>query len=397
MTLVSIRPDVDKVLTPSQQANLLRAAYQRSPTAQLRQRLVHLLLLEEAFSETVDILNGADRLDHFGEMALVHAHLSFGARTSNKLAHAAAERAFGNAQSDVERANALSVLAKCETRMGNSDKAFARLEQALELDPHNRDACKRIAAISLAGDQARRFLGLAQRLHDMGVDHAGLFASLSVSCAREGEILDAKRVDGFELFNCVEYLVPPLGWETVQEFNAALAAELLAHPGMRYERYGSASELSWRIENLARPDTPLVKALLGQIIARLESRVAEIGTSSHRWANAAPITAFLRNWCVITESDGYENWHVHPRGWLSGVYYVSVPEVISLGTTRDGCLTFGLPDDLAGSEGAAAFGEHLVRPQDGLLVTFPSQCYHRTYPHRTDAKRICVAFDLRPE
>ena len=25
-----------------------------------------------------------------------------------------------------------------------------------------------------------------------------------------------------------------------------------------------------------------------------------------------------RSWCVITDSDGFENWHVHQFGWLSG-------------------------------------------------------------------------------
>ena len=259
------------------------------------------------------------------------------------------------------------------------------------------DACKRMAAIELAADQPLSVVELAGRLQENGVNHARLFAAQSLAHARAGEISAARLADGFELFHHSERLAPPAGWETIEAFNAALAGELLDHPGTRYERYGSASELSWRIENPARSDTPLFKLLLEQIIAALKMRVAAIRQVSHPWAAATPQTAILRNWCVITESDGFETWHVHQFGWLSEIYYVQIPDLIAIGNTKEGCLAFGLPDDLAGTDGALGFGEHLVRPYGGMLMTFPSQCYHRTYPHGNGEKRICVAFDLRPE
>ena len=99
---------------------------------------------------------------------------------------------------------------------------------------------------------------------------------------------------------------------------------------------------------------------------------------------------------LITGGDGFENWHLHPFAWLSGVYYVRVPDQIANGNSRNGCIAFGLPEDLAGKAGAEAYGQRLVRPQEGLMLTFPSHAYHRTYPHETAGKRICFAFDVRP-
>jgi uncharacterized protein (TIGR02466 family) len=396
-TSISIRPDSEKKLTTVQEANLLRAAYRRSPSATIRMSLIYLLLLEEAFDEVVEILTTGDPLDFRGELALVQAYLSAETPSANKLAIAATERALQLAHSDAQRAAALAIRGKCETRLGDPNKAHETLLEALTLDPHNRDACKRIAAIKLAADQSQPLLSITDDLRAQGANHARLFAAQSLGYARAGGIAEAKVADGFDSFHDTEQLAPPPGWDSIDAFNASLAVELLNHPGIRYERYGSASTLTWRIENPARSDTPLFKALLQQIIATLQTRVTTIRQSSHAWANAAPRSAILRNWCVITESDGFETWHVHQFGWLSGVYYVQIPDSIATGNTKAGCLAFGLPDDLAGQEGAAAFGEHLVRPMAGMLMTFPSQCYHRTYPHGTGEKRICVAFDLRQE
>jgi hypothetical protein len=98
----------------------------------------------------------------------------------------------------------------------------------------------------------------------------------------------------------------------------------------------------------------------------------------------------------MTDAEGFELWHVHQFGWISGVYYVDIPEAVTEGDDKGGCIAFGLPDDMVGEEAAAAFGEILVRPTPGLLMLFPSHTYHRTFAHGADERRICLAFDIQP-
>jgi tetratricopeptide (TPR) repeat protein len=395
--LMVINPDHEKRLTPEQELDLLRAAYRKSPSLQLRSRLCRLLMLDEGFAEIVDLLSAADSLDFRGELTLAQAYISAETLEGNRLAHAATQRALTLAANAAERAGALAQRGKCENRMGQAQAALATLTAALALDPHNRDACKRLAAIELAANRPEAVVELTGSLLAKGANHARIFAASSLAHARSGDLGAAQAAAGFDLFHHTQQLSPPPGWHDIAAFNAALAEELLVHPGMRFDRYGSASEQTWRIENPARPDTPLFKALIAQIIAALQERAVQVGLSpGHAWAAARPQDAHLRNWCVITETTGFENWHVHQFGWLSGVYYVRIPDSITQGTDQGGCLAFGLPGDLAGEAGAAQFGEHLVRPREGMLLTFPSQCYHRTFPHGTGEKRICVAFDLRP-
>lgn len=394
-TTTLIRPEGEKLFTVAQELALTRARYDRAPSPDLRERLTRLLLLDEGFGEAIALLEPcADR--SFGEeIMLSQAYLAAETAADSVKAGACAARAERLARSDPERAAALAARGKAETRLGRSESARATLLEALALDPANKDACKRLAALDLAAGATAEVLALTDALLERGGGHARLFAARALAQARAGDGAAARATMGAEL-HFAETLPPPPGWDSIEAFNAALAAELLAHPGMRWERYGSASQATWRIEAPSRPDTPLFRVLIEQIIAAV-GRAGEIAAQSdHPWAKTRPAEAFLRNWCVITESDGFETWHVHQFGWLSGVYYVQVPDSIAQGTDRAGCLAFGLPDDLAGAEGSAAYGEELVRPQPGLFLAFPSHAYHRTYPHGTGERRICVAFDVRP-
>ena len=391
-----IHLEPEKVFTVDQELALARAAYAKSGSMVLRAGLVRLLLLAEAFGEVIEVLTAAHDLTVSEELMLTQAYLAFETTEATEAAQAAADRAFALATTDAERANALATRGKTQMRFGNHAAARDVLERALALDPHNKDACKRIAAIDLAAGRPVEVLAVTDDLLGKGAAHARLFAAQTLAHARAGDMAAARKAGGFDLLHEARRLDPPPGWKTIEAFNAALTEELLTHPGIRYERYGSASELTWRIEAPARRDTPLVKALLAQIVAALDDNIARTNDSSHRWAASRPDRALLRNWCVITESDGFETWHVHQFGWLSGVYYVQVPESIANGTSLAGCLSFGLPDDLAGEHGSADYGEHIVRPSSGLFLTFPSHTYHRTYPHGTGEKRICLAFDLRP-
>ena len=37
-----------------------------------------------------------------------------------------------------------------------------------------------------------------------------------------------------------------------------------------------------------------------------------------------------------------------------------------------------------------------IRPEEGMLVLFPSYFYHRTIPFESAQQRICIAFDAIP-
>lgn len=401
--------EVAKQLTLPQELALVRAAYARHQGLVLRGRLATLLLVCDAFDELVTLLSPHDDLTFLEEMLLAQACLARETADDAKHARIVANRALASATSDAQRAAALAICGKAETRLGKDDAARATLTHALRYDPHEKDACKRLAALDLAANDPAAVLTMVDDLTAQGAAHARLFAARALALAQAGTIDAARSAAGLDDLADMTVLTPPPGWDDIHAFNAALAEELLAHPGLRYERYGTASALTWRIDCPAKREAPLVHLLLAQIAGAIDTHLQRIAVLDHPWARARPASAMLRSWCVITESDGFETWHVHQFGWLSGVYYVRVPDSIAQGGRRDGeggdgtdgaghggCLAFGMPEDLVGDDAAAAFGTRIVRPHDGLMLAFPSHTYHRTFPHGLREKRICVAFDLRP-
>jgi hypothetical protein len=401
--------EVARQLTLLQELAIVRLAYDRSPTPMMRVRLAALFLVCDAFDDLIALLSPHLDLGFGEDMLLVQAYLARETPQDTLRARIVADLALALATDDAQRAAALAARGKAETRLGDIGAARVTLGMALRLDPHEKDACKRLAALDLAANDPAAVLAMADDLTGRGAAHARLFAARALAHAQAGATDAARDAAGLDDLADMTTLAPPPGWDDIHAFNAALAEELLAHPGLRYERYGTASALTWRIDSPATREAPLVRLLLAQIASAIDAHLGQIAALDHPWARARPAAATLRSWCVITESDGFETWHVHQFGWLSGVYYVRVPDSIAQGgkdrgtssggdddVGNGGCLAFGMPAELVGDDAAAAFGTRIVRPHDGLMLAFPSHTYHRTFPHGLREKRICVAFDLRP-
>jgi tetratricopeptide (TPR) repeat protein len=388
--------ETPKPMTTQEELRVVRAAYARKPTPAMRSRLAALLTLDDDNAAVTELLESQPDLTAGEAILLGQAWFAPETPDGDQQAHAAASRALELSISPEARAAALALRGKAEIRLGDLETARQTLAEALALDPHNKDACKRMAALDLAAGDSDAVLALYANLAERGVAHSRLFAAGALAQARRGDRAQAIATLGADRFFSATKLKPPPGWDSIEQFNMALAEELLAHPELRYDRYGAASERTWRIDTMPSPAAPLTRLLIAAISEAILEHVATCIEDDHPWAKARPDNARLRSWCVITESTGFEHWHVHQFGWLSGSYYVRVPDTIVNGDTVDGCLSFGLPEDLAGADGATAFGSRIVRPESGLLLLFPSQTYHRTFPHGAPDQRICVAFDVRP-
>ena len=98
----------------------------------------------------------------------------------------------------------------------------------------------------------------------------------------------------------------------------------------------------------------------------------------------------------MMRSGGHQLAHIHPLGWMSGVYYAALPpQVADDDPAQAGWIRFGRPGALlADLDGLNC---HTIRPQEGLLVLFPSYLYHHTIPFESSERRISIAFDALPK
>jgi len=384
-----------RMLTSKEELAMTRAAYARDPqSVELTSRFIRALVMADEFEEAIEIFernpNNASVLN-----TVQLAYLARETEAGNHRAAQVAERSIAASTTDRGRAIGFAALAKAQTRLGQKDLAERSLEEALRLDPGQKDAYKRLFALRLERDPEAA-LALARSAVARGIVHARVLGSLVLALARLGRMDEAREAEGSSQFLRLKYPKPPAGWASADEFHNALAEEILNHPDMRYERYGTASTQTWRIDQPALQRSRIFSQLQSIVRQEILDYVAGLPQNGHPVLLGTPKRVLLRNWVVVTQGEGHETWHVHQNGWLSGTYYIHVQDHIANGAGPEGCIAFGLPGDVIGRHAADAFGERIERPQTGLMMHFPSHVYHRTYPHFGPGRRICYAFDLIP-
>lgn len=400
-THLPFRVDVEppKMMTIKEEMAITRRALERNPGSfEFRLRMARFHYTLDQFDEAVDLLEELNREgDDFGAVHLLGGTLL--ARETHKDTLRAKEiqaRAADIAPDVENRARALAALGKAQIRLSEFDTGRKTLEAALNDNIHNKDAYKRLAMLDFQMERTEAALEFADDLVARGVAHARVLGIRPLALAKLGRTEEAREAFGFDTYLHKAILPPPPGWDTIEAFNRDLAAELMSHPGIRYERYGVASAHSWRIDEPCLRRSKMVP-LLQQLIKReAETYVASLGDRSDAWLGQRKPSGFLHHWSVITDGDGFEEWHVHQNGWLSGAYYVDIPDFILNGDGPGGCVAFGLPEGIVGDEPHERFGTRLFRPCSGLVMMFPSHSFHRTYAHHGDKRRICLAFDIAP-
>ena len=101
---------------------------------------------------------------------------------------------------------------------------------------------------------------------------------------------------------------------------------------------------------------------------------------------------FAGSWSVRLRSGGHHSNHVHPQGWISSAFYVSLPQRQPGEADDSGWFTLGAPDERLEIDVPPW---RKIEPREGRLVLFPSWMWHGTVPF-LDSERLTAAFDVAP-
>jgi hypothetical protein len=178
---------------------------------------------------------------------------------------------------------------------------------------------------------------------------------------------------------------------------AAELAESVQALLLREEEAAAYAEAAQSVRNQRQisplekiPDRPISKllSLLKQETTKYLTAWAE---SAHPLAVHVPRTFRLEAWALISRGEGFNEPHIHHRGWATGVYY---PGGLEPGRTG-GELCIGPPKAVA--DAPAGWPRARIRPEAGLLVLIPSYYTHWTVPLGRPGLRTAIAFDIVPE
>ena len=189
----------------------------------------------------------------------------------------------------------------------------------------------------------------------------------------------------------------PAGYKDLRTFNDALLRRCAEDKSQTFEPRHKAIRVGQRIKLLHMDPTPgPVSSLLEFVNKAAKSYRAEnpidprhpfLAQSTSKWKIIA--------WGSILSRQGHHVPHIHSDGWLSGVYYGKLPEVMRTENKKqEGCIEFGRPEKYIDNQNDPDF--RVVYPQEGMKILFPSYFYHRTIPFDTDDTRFTVGFDLVP-
>ena len=280
-------------------------------------------------------------------------------------------------------------LAEALGRVGRTDDALATALRGLECSPSDFRSLGMVVRLLLERGDVERLWTVCAGLRARGAWNAYVPSAMALAAttpAQDAEV--AALVDSPRWFAAAQ-LARPDG------FDDALAAELLTHASLTpLPSTKATSGTGKRIDHVQTTGGPLARDLLDRICAEVDAYVLQRrGDGAHPMIERRPACVALNAWALSVHDDGHEDWHMHPDGWISGVYYVAVPPVEADGDRHPGAIEFG-PSPFGTSRNVRSWPRTFITPRAGLLLLFPSYYGHRTWPTRVADPRIVVAFDV---
>lgn len=341
----------------------------------LRRKLAGLLYDQSRFDEAIAVL----------EPALV-AGDGAALRLRGEIASAAGD--FDMAAQALEQVPGQSgTLALAVARRDGLDAASLIARAVLETNPDDAQALNVEAKHLLAAGRAAELDALCATLEHRGARGAELFATWASARAALGDDAGVRRLIDYRSFLAVEDLNAP---QDLQDFNAELRREILGHCNIVRPHATRATLGGLRIDDLRTVGS----LMIARLIEKIRDAVDVYATRTPRGADnplgrhpGGAVT--LTIWALLLDAEAHEQWHIHPSGLVSGVYYVDVPEGLEgdAGALELGLLPLGMSDSPHG-------WRRIVRPHIGALVLFPSSYAHRTIATGREGSRISIAFDV---
>jgi tetratricopeptide (TPR) repeat protein len=278
--------------------------------------------------------------------------------------------------------------------LGRTAEALSYLQAAVARAPLSVAARRNLLPTLIKAGRAREAVEVCDTLLAQMADDQQLIAWRATALRALGD-------DGYTRLHDYTRLVRTYRLRSdrpggIAEFNARFARELTAlhvrerRPLAQSLRGGSQTDRNLPAGN------PLVAEFFAMLDVPIRDYIASLSDlgNGHPTARRARADGGYRisgSWSVQLQPGGYHVNHVHPAGWLSSAYYVELPPTVD-DRSHAGWLTFGEP----GIAVAGLAADHLVEPEEGLLVLFPSYLWHGTVPFTEGGRRLTAAFDVLP-
>ena len=281
-------------------------------------------------------------------------------------------------------------LAEALAEAGEDRESATFFRQAYLLEP-STSLCDANRYTAPGADVAMR--DWARSLIAHGVIFSPVIGALAISEAFLGNDSKVRRLVDYDRFFRCRTVRTPEGF-CEPGFNTLLAAEVKADLKFYDEPDNRAIRKGWRNNGIIESSLTAGRALSKMLREHVDQYIASLPEDSdHPFVASRPSEYVLEGWAVVSDGASHHPSHIHPRAWMSGVYYVVRPPVSLQDGTDRGWLRVGPPKR---NRALAGWDTRLVEPEPGNLVLMPGYFFHDTRPMAVDEERICIAFDVVP-
>lgn len=408
-----------------------RAIQQRPGYASAHNNLGNTLIEQSKLNEAEASIREAIRLRP--DFALAHVTLAnlFMARAKTLHLGEAETAAREAVELDPDLAEARRLLSLILVRAKKFDDAAREAATATQLSPSSADLKANLAdvylrsrrideavvaarsAIDLAPEHAEAHFLLGEALVSQGNPEAAVdafdvchkdpsynqtdcLAAKTIALQLTGRGTEADYLTDFDRLISDSRMDDPSPYESVAEFNQALAREVLDHPSLEWEPEGYVASGGSLTDNLLTHQTTTIVTLEKFMRRSIDRYIKNLPVDpAHPFLRQVPTSYKLRIWATVLGKDGIIGTHIHRNGWMSGAYYARLPDEDN--PDEEDCagwIQFGPPEWTPGQETSA--NTKRFKPEPGLLFLFPAYFYHRTLPLKHFSNRMSVVFDLYP-
>ncbi|MDH3589867.1 MAG: TIGR02466 family protein, partial [Gammaproteobacteria bacterium] len=298
-----------------------------------------------------------------------------------------------------EEPRILANIGRLHSDAGDFPAAIEAYERALTAHPEFTDGWINLAVASLKANDPQRAIDAVHKCLTVSpADRAATSLAL-MAYQQLGDMQNYRALYAFDELIYSAGLDVPAEFDSIEAFNASLTSAVLSHPTLIHEPAGKSTRLGQQSGNLLQSDETGIFAILHQaVLGHMQKFLARsFDRAGHPYAQFAPADCDFYMWATVLDEQGHQEPHIHPAGWISGVYYVQIPAADTENVTQKGWIEFGRPDPNIPGIDASNTDLATFPPEEGRLFLFPSYFYHRTIPYSGSKPRISIAFDLIPK
>ena len=295
----------------------------------------------------------------------------------------------------VKLENAYLIKGHALRELGEFEKSLSVLLEGQQLFSEHTDLTYELVITFLCLEQYENALKYSKEMTEKTPWHQGCWALYASTLRYNGNEDEYHKLYNYDEFVKIYSVPPPERYDNVAAYNVELLNELEKyHKNKRHPIEQSVRNGSQTPNHLFSDASPFIREFEHSLTTIIDQHIKELNK-----VEGHPLLAhtnsdyfFSGAWSINMNKEGYHKNHYHHKGWISGPYYVVVPEAVN--SQGEGWLKVGQAEL---SRWLKQEADYYVKPSAGDVILFPSYMWHGTVPLTKNQQRVTVAFDVTPK